>query len=524
MKRGPESDLERENKKPRLSKVDAHEVSTEVSPTEGVPQEILSYIISYLPAYQRVGSKVVNLVSKSWDKASVSYEAKNFSKKVEDIINSCQSEEDAIYILKDENIRKKLTLLELFKIVSFYPAMASELLNFLKEHQTTPSDLWRLGATHLTVAEQILSDERLLYKLKKDDLIRLICIHPQIVQEFFDEPEKLSTHKNLMLSFSDLVMIASISEENAAKILNNAELCKSLTGSDLALLGKNHLNIAMRILDEPDLCGRLDGEALALLSEEHATVARRILETERLYSLMDGEDLAEFGSHHLEIAQQFLKDVKLCKKMGNFLPILARKHLKVAELMIEDPALRAILKVEDIALVGSYHVSIAHRLLKDEKFLARLMVLQSSEKSSMLALLSAFDLELALQLLDNPVYRRCLDSWDLAMLGVNFEEVAMRILNDKALFSRLESKQLLSLGIKFPKAASKILETLGLSRGIHPYQLCALVEMGVDVAAKFETLRSKDLETKVEETKAIYSFIDSYLLSDELKQKAQAQK
>ena len=456
-----------------------------------MPPELIEKIVSFLPTYAAVGKNPIGATSKAFDNAArhVFFQRKSINQ----IINECKSEEDALNILKDESLfeqLKRFSFDELLEIVSFVPSIAIEVLHgnyslsgaqvvMLARHSLSTAEhilsafmnrdsdvgvqvcvahnvdienIITLGQFHVTIAEKILDDKR----LDGLELIRLAESHLSIAQKIFDTETLYNK-----IGLYHLYWLAESGNQHlyiAELILNQNAICNKLNGAQLALLGQNHLSIAARILANPTLCDKLDGKDLALLGQNHLSIAAEILDRKSLCVKLNGKDLACLGRYHLSIAAQILDTKKLLDKLnGDDLVLLSLDHLSIAERILDTKELCDKLDGK-VAPLGENHLSIAERILDTKELCDKL--------DGEVALLGLNHLSIAERILDTKELLDKLNGDDLVLLSQNHLSIAERILDTKELLDKLDGSDLSRLGQNHLSIAERILSDEKLRKKI----------------------------------------------------------
>lgn len=347
--------------------------------------DIWRHIVGFLPAYQRVGSKSIHFVSRDFSLKGWFKSSKRPS--IQEVIASCKTPEDALYILSDQSICQRLSFSEFLSVAGTNPALTHNLLKqipaihledldalasnnpasaniILKTRVLTINQKATIVRHHQTLAQEFVkntSDAELIeiinqfrYQDLKEILkcmvrtgkYHLLDIHTLSAQNhiFYDgnlaamllSDPKSPFNKEMHLADFESLKNDSILRHSflflmgmqgkGQEILDNPSLVSQLEGRDLLVIGKNDKAVATRIFNDDILKSKL------ISVDKNSRTVDGYLE-EEIPSLIENEAENDylFSTTNLQLtnkqANQILNDARFKDRInGYFLYQLCEKH------------------------------------------------------------------------------------------------------------------------------------------------------------------------------------------------------
>lgn len=151
----------------------------ELSEFANLPYELYPGIFGHLPLYAFGMDKNINRVCKLF--LARANELPQSTKTAQALVDACQSPEDALHILKDEALCKSLPLAKFFRIVSFVPEIALDLVENQPSLLNFPQAVI-LGERNENIARQMV--KKIAEKRSRSRYIEYFMkFHPSIVTE-----------------------------------------------------------------------------------------------------------------------------------------------------------------------------------------------------------------------------------------------------------------------------------------------------------------------------------------------------
>lgn len=332
-----------------------------------LPGELFEIIVSFLPAYSFVGKETIHTVSKQWNENLILGNQSFFRRHIDDILASCENEEDTLNILTNKNLTQQLSVNQFFYVFSFHRDLTLNLLQsgiiFPTQYLETLvlSQLWL--SKHI-LETQILTQDNVLLLSEALDVIA--CSNLTVAEYFLSKLElgkTLGFNQNSLPQLTELKHVYEIwdmvdNEERkflihmgtahlsiALRILNDP-IALTLTTDELCALGSAHFAVIEFYMKNPDILEKLKPDCLEQLAAEHIEFATHILDNDDLSVKIGSKGILNLCLAHKSIAKKFFNDPELQHKwfptaiaLKEFLSKLGQTYCTFAEEILADPEL-----------------------------------------------------------------------------------------------------------------------------------------------------------------------------------------
>ncbi len=408
-----------------------------------LPDDMIGEILRKLPPSYFIGDKALQTVSKKFNENGKKLiQQKSIIKSVRELINSCKNEADALYILKNQSLRKQLRFFELLQIAGFVKEITHALL---KERNLSEWELVNLGSRSQAAAQAILASPKHYQKISDFGLLNLSKNNPFIALQIL-------TTSSLGGNFrpNDLIILGKYHLTAAWHILRTPALYKKLNSLCLAYLGQHHEEIALYILKTPELCQNLSSDDLTLLGEVHKSIAAYILNTPELDNKVHSLKIYRFGNHFEKEESSVFSAKKIFER---YKTEYAKTHdLKMSlsswlnsglayqplcKHLLDTPALCEQLDSNMLFSIGQTHPQLAIAILKTPRLVKKLleMIHTLGEKNQLVAE-HIFKTQELYDLLSNA---------QIVKIAQKYESVRDNILNSPQLLDKLSQEDILAL-------------------------------------------------------------------------------
>ncbi len=365
----------------------------------------------------------------------------------------------------------------------------------------------------------ILNDETLWNHMGHGERLTLAGMHPTVAQKMMADPTILDTLKTWGWDFA---FLGSRNPDLAKEILGDETIFKTMRGDAIAFLGQNDIELAKKILNTPVLRSRLRAHDMPELGKIHLEIAELILKIP-----LPRKELIALGEYHVEIARKILNtDLKYKLNIEDRFCFAVHPELRSE---LADQCIYA----KDHAKVSQYDAVIAQRKL--DFILSNPVILN---EASDLIIMSMNHVEIAKQILANPLLRNKLQGDVLAHFCKYHVEIANQFLVDDALKSQLRNihilgqqhvvvarkiiaenwlngDQLNDLAANHPSIALQIFANPELLGRFSGRNLTSLAISNVAIAEK--CLNDEDLRSKIE-SDSVVDLQRSVLISSKIKE------
>jgi hypothetical protein len=423
-----------------------------------IPNEIFNHVISFLPTYCHFGSNGIRAVCKQWN---------NNIKKLnhitsQSIIESCQSKEDAINILKDKSLYKNLTFNDYLKIICWIPEMI----------------------------ESILKKEEVVVQLSSDQLV-IIGSHSE--ENFKALVAAISTeHSKKSISSHKIAFLMKQICKQKPKLFNQNipwDILRDLTAGYVIPIGVNNLNVAEHLYATRRI--NIYSDKLLLI---HLSIAEK--EIEEYGQVMSFDRLVQIASYHDKTADallgkpefnnqlSFIDEVKLTRGRAPQLKAIFQRQQKPVSKLIKEFH-------SEFVLVGWQCPKISSFLLENVN---ETTLKQEPELLSVFVRIAFKQEKFAKKMVKK--FPDLLNQNDLCTIGRQHASVADVIISTPKLLSKMNIDSLVSIGSKQPKIARFILKHAEYRQQLNKGHLAALGRCHTSIACEIfkDHLLSKKLD------------------------------
>lgn len=316
-----------------------------------VVNDVGKIVANYLPAYAWFNS--TNRISRSW----YHYQQQNPSLKpsIQQIIESCKTEQDAIHILSDESIVAHLTTRQTLEMASLIPDMVNA-TDLIETMQNFKEGLFILKSkTPKAFLEYLKSDKRIftysnetveslsvqvaeeIYISGKMWLFAFVCNDVLIRKSSLIASMMLATNGWIQDAKNDIHLYSIISAHKAlaCAFFNDPENRQHLRGSHLIALAKHSSTIASQLINSEDFHSENDRGTLIFLYNAHKSLKHEALKSRKIFCKFSLLCMATDKESVKIIYDRLVADNQLGDWTASDLVRLARYHEQLAKQVYE---------------------------------------------------------------------------------------------------------------------------------------------------------------------------------------------
>lgn len=428
-----------------------------------LPDEIFSKVLGFLPAYSFKGMNSINQVANYFSEYLKINSSICKGKSIQEVVDSCTNQQDAINILSDESIIKELNHKNLLDLISFIPDLAIKLIdanNFLDG-----DDLVELTKNSKEIVQAALRNYRFCNVLLRENIVQLVAYHPDLLEYILNNSALKKSHDFESEFILQVVKINPILANNIRNLTGYAGhlvdyesyiAVDEYNSSAVHEIFKDGNNEPLKARAHQMLDQQAVGEKLSLfdsivLAALDVSLANRIFEFQAVD--LDNVELIVFGILYESIAIRILQNRNLYHHLSyDNLFELAMVHEKAAMLIIDTPDLYTEIMISDLIKIGTKFEAVASRLLDDHEIVEDISGFE-------IALMCRNHAALSKKVLHNEqIYQRFNAKCLITIAGSSYSN-ALYILNNPLLCSKLDEHAILFLGSEYYPVAQNISET-----------------------------------------------------------------
>lgn len=307
-------------------------------PYHELPNELIDKVIGFLPRYRFVGANSVHTVCQNWNDLILDAPTLRRKRSKTQIVNSVETEEEALLCLSNENIFNEIRFDKLMKLSLKIAKVREIFLPLLSS-----ADLIEAGKGDISITRNILANETISLNLSEQTTLK--GHHEVLAKEYLDQNPTLFliTAYNLSFHINIAKRILALPGFSAAARYSICLQHDLLVDQNLSLVQEVH----NQWNDKSELHNFARSHAHRRNVAEFIMdkFADKLAEDPLLYAIM--------GVHHLDIAKQLFKNKTLCKRLDNaeYLRNILNAHFEICEMVMEDPELISTFVHEDVVFV-----------------------------------------------------------------------------------------------------------------------------------------------------------------------------
>lgn len=290
-------------------------------------------------------------------------------------------------------------------------------------------DLARIGQASSDVAATILNDDLLCARLKSTHFAMLaenqLDTAELIFEKFFNKIDP-----------NDLGMFCKNHFSIAKRLFNDKVYVRKCDGATLALMVEHHRELIAQLLDNDNRSEQLDSAAFVILGRHFEDVAYQIYQTSSYYRALGKLGLARMAKHHERLAHLVLDNPDVVEQFSSHcFEQIAEYHESVALRVYEH--FRNKMSLDEIVMLGKYHLSIANRIIQDPEYVPLL--------TGKHLVTLGHHIPIAAEILANENFRKRATGHDIGLIGIKSFALANEIMQDNNLKNGLHTLDLANL-------------------------------------------------------------------------------